>query len=107
MSVEAKAAELRAAEPPLTPPDAASHTLPAKPGHMDGWDGPTYYGRPQLKSAPFNNWVVGGYVALAGMCGSAALISAVADLVRAAGMLRSRSGSVARDLPPDAPGEDD
>ncbi len=28
------------------------------------WDGPTYYGRSQLKQAPFNSWVVGGYVAL-------------------------------------------
>jgi protein NrfD len=44
------------------------------------WGGPTYYGRPQLKAAPFNTWVVGGYVALAGMCGAASIISAVADL---------------------------
>ena len=28
----------------------------------DGWQGPTYYGRSQLKPAPFENWVVGGYV---------------------------------------------
>ena len=38
------------------------------------WSGPTYYGRSQLKPAPFNNWVVGGYIALAGLSGAAALI---------------------------------
>jgi formate-dependent nitrite reductase membrane component NrfD len=41
---------------------------------MPGWTGPTYYGRPQLKSAPFNNWVVGGYIFLAGLSGSASLL---------------------------------
>ena len=46
------------------------------------WQGPTYYGRSQLKPAPFNSWVVGGYVALAGMSGTAALIAAVADAVQ-------------------------
>ena len=30
------------------------------------WDGRTYYGRPQLKPAPFNNALVGSYVFLAG-----------------------------------------
>ena len=45
------------------------------------WGGPTYYGRSQLKAAPFNTWVVGGYVALAGMCGAAAVISGVVDAV--------------------------
>ncbi len=45
------------------------------------WQGPTYYGRAQLKAAPFNAWVVGGYVALAGLSGTAALIAAVADTV--------------------------
>ncbi len=43
------------------------------------WKGPTYYGRSQLKASPFNAWVVGGYVALAGLSGTAALIAAVAD----------------------------
>ena len=55
------------------------------------WDGPTYYGRPQLKSAPFDNWVVGGYIFLAGLSGSAMLISGVAEARsgrRAAGMAR-------------------
>ena len=45
-----------------------------------GWTGPTYYGRPQLKSAPFENPVVGGYIFLAGLSGSAAVIAALADL---------------------------
>ncbi len=55
------------------------------------WEGPTYYGRPQLKSAPFQNWVVGGYIFLAGVSGSAMLISGVAEAVsgrRASGMAR-------------------
>jgi protein NrfD len=42
--------------------------------------GPTYYGRPQLKPAPFNKLVVGGYIFLAGLSGAAALLAAVADL---------------------------
>ncbi len=56
-----------------------------------GWTGATYYGRSQLKPAPFDNWVVGGYIFLAGVSGSSALLSAVAELVRgreAAGMAR-------------------
>ena len=44
------------------------------------WRGPTYYGRSQLKAAPFNNWVVGGYVAIAGLSGTAAMIAAIADM---------------------------
>ena len=74
---EARAARLGAEDKPEVPSSAVG--LPRGKGP---WTGPTYYGRPQLKSAPFNNWVVGGYVALAGMCGSAALLSAIADLVR-------------------------
>jgi protein NrfD len=46
------------------------------------WQGPTYYGRSQLKAAPFNNWVVGGYVAVAGLSGATALIAAIADLTQ-------------------------
>ena len=42
------------------------------------WDGPTYYSRPQLKAAPFNNWVVGGYIFLAGLSGASALLAAIA-----------------------------
>ena len=50
-------------------------------GEKPGWDGPTYYGRAQLKPAPFNNWVVGGYIFVAGLSGSAALLSGLADSV--------------------------
>ena len=63
-------------DPALTPPNTV-HDVDLH--DKSEWEGPTYYGRPQLKAAPFNTWVVGGYVALAGMCGAAALISAVAD----------------------------
>ena len=50
-------------------------------GTRPGWDGPTYYGRPQLKPAPFDKGLVGGYVFLAGLSGSSSLLSAIADLV--------------------------
>lgn len=53
----------------------------AERGRREGWDGPTYYGRPQLKAAPFNNWIVGGYIFLAGMSGSASIIGTIADAV--------------------------
>jgi formate-dependent nitrite reductase membrane component NrfD len=46
-----------------------------------GWEGPTYYGRSQLKPAPFDKGLVGGYVFLAGLSGSSSLLSAIADLV--------------------------
>ncbi len=61
-------------EPAITPRDAHD-TVKRK-----GWDGPTYYGRSQLKEAPFENWVVGGYIFLAGLSGSSALISTIVDL---------------------------
>ena len=84
----AKAARLGPEEKPEVPEKATG--LPKGDGP---WTGPTYYGRPQLKSAPFNNLVVGGYVALAGMCGASAILSTLADLVRgdrkeAAGVVR-------------------
>ncbi|HSU05730.1 MAG TPA: NrfD/PsrC family molybdoenzyme membrane anchor subunit [Acetobacteraceae bacterium] len=47
-----------------------------------GWDGSTYYGREQVKAAPFNNWLVGSYIFAAGLSGGAAVLSAVMDLVR-------------------------
>ena len=58
----------RAARPP------AGHraALGARTADRAGWTGPTYYGRPQLKAAPFENPVVGGYIFLAGLSGSAA-----------------------------------
>ncbi|MFL5288864.1 MAG: NrfD/PsrC family molybdoenzyme membrane anchor subunit [Rhodopila sp.] len=46
------------------------------------WQGPTYYGRSQLKPAPFENWVVGGYIFLAGLSGAASLLSALLDATR-------------------------
>jgi formate-dependent nitrite reductase membrane component NrfD len=55
------------------------------------WRGPTYYGRSQLKSAPFNNWVVGGYIFLAGISGAAALLSGLAEATRG-----RRAGDTAR-----------
>ncbi len=61
-------------ETPAVPRDA--HDTVRPPG---AWDGPTYYGRPQLKAAPFENWAVGGYIFLAGLSGASALIAAVAE----------------------------
>jgi len=52
--------------------------MPARPG----WSGPTYYGRSQLKAAPFDPWIVGGYIFLAGLSGSSAVLSNLAELVR-------------------------
>lgn len=43
------------------------------------WDGTTYYGREQLKPAPFEPWVVGGYIFLAGLSGSASILATLAD----------------------------
>jgi formate-dependent nitrite reductase membrane component NrfD len=61
-------------EPPAVPQD----TTPGR----GGWQGPTYYGRSQLKAAPFGTWVVGGYIFLAGLAGSAAIISTLLDATR-------------------------
>jgi formate-dependent nitrite reductase membrane component NrfD len=60
----------RATEPPSV------HGRP----NQAGWTGPTYYGRPQLKASPFENPVVGGYIFLAGLSGSASAIAALADI---------------------------
>lgn len=54
------------------------------------WGGEDYYGRPALKPAPFNNWVVGGYVFLAGLGGKVSLLTGLADWLkprRAEGMV--------------------
>ena len=59
-------------------PSPSEHT---GQGRKPGWDGPTYYGRGQLKPAPFKNWMVGGYIFVAGLGGSAALLSGLADAV--------------------------
>jgi formate-dependent nitrite reductase membrane component NrfD len=45
-------------------------------------DIPTYYGRPQLKPAPFDKYLVGGYVFLAGLSGKAQLLGTLLDLTR-------------------------
>ena len=77
----------KAAAPASFPASALGSASPAS----RQWEGPTYYGRSQLKAAPFNVWVVGAYVFLAGLSGSSALISAVADMTRgpsAAGTVR-------------------
>jgi protein NrfD len=61
-------------------------TLPPR-----SWSGPTYYGRPQLKAAPFNKVVVGTYIFLAGLSGAAAVLAAIADhtqSVAARGVMR-------------------
>lgn len=73
-----RAVRLGPEDRPFVPADASERSLPSGVG----WDGPTYYGRPQLKSAPFENGVVGGYIFLAGLSGSAAIIAAVADLTQ-------------------------
>ncbi len=72
---------------PIVPHDAHDTVRPA-----GKWDGPTYYGRSQLKAAPFENWVVGGYIFLAGLSGASALISAVVDATRG----RSAAATVRR-----------
>ena len=66
-------------EPGLTP--AVSSDPGSVPAHKPGeaWEGPTYYGRAQLKAAPFNNWAVGGYIFLAGLSGASALVGALAS----------------------------
>jgi protein NrfD len=56
------------------PDDAVSRRPPS------GWDGATYYGREQIKAAPFNNWLVGGYIFLAGVSGGASVLSALIGL---------------------------
>jgi len=76
MSATSSAAQVGPGGEPLWPAEATG--LPR--GSDDGWTGPTYYGRPQLKAAPFSNWAVGGYKMLAGLSGASAIISALADL---------------------------
>ena len=58
---------------------------------VEGWSGQTYYQRPALKPAPFNNWAVGAYVFIAGLSGTASILAALADLTRppqSAGLIR-------------------
>jgi formate-dependent nitrite reductase membrane component NrfD len=58
-------------------PDDASYVPPLRK-----WDGTTYYGREQVKAAPFNNWLVGGYIFLAGLSGGAMILSTLMDLTK-------------------------
>ena len=71
---------LHSPEDQPTIPHDAHDTTPDQRTHA--WDGPTYYGRSQLKPAPFENWVVGGYIFLAGLSGASALISTLLDTSR-------------------------
>ncbi|WP_018263797.1 NrfD/PsrC family molybdoenzyme membrane anchor subunit [Methylobacterium sp. WSM2598] len=70
----------RGPEAPLPRPDRASGARRPEPG--EAWAGPTYYGRAQLKPAPFENAVVGGYIFLAGLSGSSAILAALAEATR-------------------------
>jgi formate-dependent nitrite reductase membrane component NrfD len=62
--------------------------VPPSRGFASGHDGTTYYGRPSLKHAPFNNVVVGSYIFLAGLSGAAQLL---ATLVRRSGRRGGRN----------------
>lgn len=55
----------------------------------DNWDGRTYYGRSQLKPAPFDTALVGSYVFLAGLSGAAQLLAALIDAGHARGGRRA------------------
>ena len=48
-------------------------------GPSNAWQGQTYYGRSQLKAAPFNVYAVGGYIFLAGLSGGAMIVSTIAE----------------------------
>jgi formate-dependent nitrite reductase membrane component NrfD len=62
------------------PPDTAMTPAGANGTTSAGWQGPTYYGRSQLKAAPFGIWAVGGYIFCAGLAGASALISTIAGI---------------------------
>ena len=48
-------------------------------GVAKAWRGPTYYGRSQLKTAPFNNYAVGGYIFLAGLSAGSTIVATLAE----------------------------
>ena len=97
MSTSYQAATLGAEEPAEIPPDATERSMP-QPGPQPGFKpderpGPTYYGRSQLKPAPFDEWVVGGYIFLAGISGTATMLSTLVDILRpVAGRSTVRNG---------------
>ena len=66
---------------PVRNPDAGGATGPTA-GDRPGAERTTYYGRPSLKPAPFENPVVGSYIFLAGLSGAAQLL---ATLIRRSG----------------------
>lgn len=75
------------------PPERETSATGLPRGRAGGWEGPTYYGRPQLKAAPFNNLVVGGYIFLAGLSGGSAILAAASRAARgAAGEAVARRG---------------
>ncbi len=78
MSISSQAASLGPEDTTEIPATTSERDMPGHPG----WTGPTYYGRSQLKASPFNEWVVGGYIFLAGLSGTAMMLSAIADIVR-------------------------
>ncbi len=71
-----------AARHPLAPTGQVPGTAGRSGAMRRDWAGETDYGRAQLKPAPFSPSVVGGYVFLAGLSGSSALIGALADLTQ-------------------------
>jgi protein NrfD len=75
--------EHRGAFAVVDPANAGSRPDAEAEAHRRGrkWDGPTYYGRSQLKPAPFNKWWVGGYIFLAGVSGGSAVVANVAEMV--------------------------
>ena len=78
MSTATAAARRGAEDTPEVPATSTERDMAARPG----WTGPTYYGRSQLKASPFNAWVVGGYIFLAGLSGASMLLSTIADFMQ-------------------------
>ncbi len=78
---------------PEEPPPVRRHPSEPMPRWPSGWQGPTYYGRAQLKAAPFENGVVGGYIFFAGLSGASALLSTIASTAspRASAALERRA----------------
>lgn len=64
-------------------PDDAGVQPPSR--GFPGYDGTTYYDRPSLKHAPFNNVVVGSYIFLAGLAGAAQLLGTLVKRTRVRG----------------------
>ncbi|WP_419728241.1 NrfD/PsrC family molybdoenzyme membrane anchor subunit [Lichenicola sp.] len=78
MSSTYKAPELGPEDKAEIPVDSSERAMPQRPR----WSGPTYYGRSQLKASPFNEWVVGAYIFLAGLSGAGMVVSTIADTLR-------------------------